>query len=284
MIENGSLPHDEPNIFSYLDICLYLQDVYSYRKKLVTGFSYELWAQEMDVKSKSYLRFTVIRKRKISDEMAQKYIQNLKLDPHEKDYFVYLVLYSQAKNAEQKKVYGEKLTQLLRSNKNIPEVPSNADLLSNPLVIAVRSLLTFVDVTRTVTELSRLLKRPQAEIESALHNLQSQNLAEFVNGQWQATQDYIRVPTTPADKAILSYHRESLLKAIDSQNLPADERSYRSLTLALSQEEYQNYLSELGCFVTQLFGKFKSESLTSKRLYQINFNLFPWTFSKPTED
>jgi uncharacterized protein (TIGR02147 family) len=274
----------KPDIFAYLDVCLFLQDMYSYRKLANAGFSYESWARSMDVKSRSYLRFAIYRKRKISEELAQKFIINLGLNQNEKDYFVFLILYSQAKNPEQKKIFGEKLTHFLRSNSLPVDVKPHLDILGNPLVIAVRNILTFPDVLKTPQALAHLLKTPEPEIYEALLKLRSQGLASCDGDTWTATQEFIQIASTPADQALLAYHRESLLKAIQSQNLSPDERSFRSVTLALSPDEYQNYLKELGVFVTQLFGKFKSDSLQSKRLYQINFNLFPWTFSSNTDN
>jgi hypothetical protein len=45
---------------SYLNIHLYLQDYYAYRKAITAGFSYEIWSRELQIKSRSYLIMVVV--------------------------------------------------------------------------------------------------------------------------------------------------------------------------------------------------------------------------------
>lgn len=53
----------KPNIFEYLDIISYLSDYYMYRKSIHSGFSYESWAAELELKSRSFLRMMVLGKK-----------------------------------------------------------------------------------------------------------------------------------------------------------------------------------------------------------------------------
>ncbi len=138
-----------PNVRSYLDANQFLQDVYRYRKSAKEKFSYEIWAQEMGLTSKSYLRFAILGQRRISPELTQKVSKFLQLEGVEEEYFTLLVLYTQTEQKEQKVLLGHRLTQLLRNDQAMTEVSPSAGILSDPLKIAVRNLLSFSDIPRT---------------------------------------------------------------------------------------------------------------------------------------
>ena len=111
-----------------------------------------------------------------------------------------------------------------------------------------------------------------------LNVLQNAKLAEYVSGEWQATHNTIKISDQPGHNlALQQYHRLSLKRAIDAQKLPAEIRNYRAVSIALNPEEYKSYLSDLQEFANSILVKYGTDTLESRRFYQINFNIFPWT-------
>lgn len=266
----------KPDVRSYLDILQFLQDYYKFEKERRI-FSYEIWARALSVTSKSYLRFAIVGKRKISEQLAQKMCDYFKFENTDREYFILLILYSQCKQPSQKSIYGSKLTHLLRQSSRAKEVSMPEDVLANPLCIVLRDLLSFQNLSKTPESLGKILGASEAETLRLLELLQTAKLAVHENGQWKASDDFIRVSAKPNNAALLNYHRACLEKAIAAQTLPADQRNYRALNLAFTTDEYQEYLKDLNNFAAQIFTKYESKDLTDRRIYQIHFNLFPWT-------
>lgn len=268
-------PH--PVVSSYLNVHLYLQDVYRFRKLNEKYFSYEHWSQELGLTSKSYLRFAILGKRRISDSLAQKFCDSLKLSEPEKEYFCILILYTQTSQPEQKRRYGKKLTQLLRESLPMAEVEPVESLMANPLYLMIRNFLSFPDAFKSTAFLAKTFGIEVSATESILERLSAAGFIQFKNDEWCAVHEDIKIADKPKNETLLEYHRLSLARAIQAQQMPFDERHYRSLGLVLSRKEYADYLNELDGFAKKIYAKYNQNTITSRRVYQINFNAFPWT-------
>lgn len=265
-----------PDVRSYLDASQFLRDFYAYKKKCDPKFSYDLWAKEMGLQSKSYLRFAVLGQRGISSVLTQRLSKYLNFDLIASEYFSILVLYSQCPDADQKALLGRRLTQLLRQDWPLVEDVIPTSVMASPMAITIRNILSYVDIPRTENFLSQLLGIELAEVESLLLLLQKENLVERRDDEWIATHESIRV-TDKTRGETLQYHKRSLLRAIDCQSLPVETRHFRSVGLAMTEDEYKTYLDELDQFVRKTFSRYDSNHLREKRVYQMNFNLVPWT-------
>lgn len=266
-----------PDVKTYLDANQYLRDIYAFKKQCDKTFSYENWARKLDITSKSYLRFAILGQRTISDQLTQKFTAFLNLNKTDAEYFAILVLYTQCSHIEQKKLYGKQLTQLLRTAVNVQELEIKTDAILHPLYIVVRSLLSFSDIERSPAVIANLLNLKLDELHPILQMLEAEGLIYFNGFEWIATHDNVKVADAPGREAILAYHKISLLKAIDAQKLLPEERNYRSLGLALTREEYNEFLQDFDAFAKKIYSKYTSNQFSNRRFYQFNFNLFPWT-------
>lgn len=267
----------EPLINDYLNVNLYLEDYYHYRKSLPEGFSYESWAQSLGVSSKSFLRFAILGKRTISEELAHKLALFIGLSEKQTEYLYLLVLYTQTSQPEVKRTYEKKLIQALRTEVEWEVVKPAANILERPLYFAIRNILVFEGSPRTPEGLADALSLSPGEVLHLLEELQAQGFVKCEDGQWIACQSLIRVNQGGANEAQLSYHKRSLEKAINAQKLPADTRHYLSLSVPLTIEEYKDCIQEVDHFFNHLYGKYAKDSISGSRLYQMNFNLIPWT-------
>lgn len=57
------------------------------------------------------------------------------------------------------------------------------------------------------------------------------------------------------------------------ENRSPEARRYRSLILALKEEDFAAFLSDLEIFVKQTLSKFDSDQFAERKLFQMNFNL-----------
>lgn len=275
-------PEDSaPDVKKYLDANQYLLDIYAFQKNQDADFTYEVWAQILGVPSRSYLRSVITGKRNIPELLTQKLAIFLELNDEDKAYFYLLVIYTQCQEPEQKKLYASKLIELLKKDVDCTIMAPHESLLANPLIVIIRNILSYTDIKRDQETLGRLTGQPKEVIEASLHVLLKAGLIEAVGDEWWATQKILKFEDQPHNQALLQFHRESLKKAISSQDHPATERNYRSITLGLSEQEYQEYLKQQGTFIQSIFSQFDSDALSNRRIYQINFNLVPWTEGIP---
>jgi uncharacterized protein (TIGR02147 family) len=265
------------DVRSYLDLNQYLKDVYQARKAADPKFSYEVWSKELGLSSKSYLRFAVIGQRKVSTELTTRLFENLQMSAIEREYFTLLVLYSQCSEAGQKQILGRKLTAILRCDLQSFAIEPSDAVLANPLYIVLRNFLSFSDVPRDTLNLAKIFGLDVTDMQIALHTLEMADLIYPENGEWKTRQKWITVSASPNHEALASYHRKSLAKAIEAQSLDPGCRSYLSCSFGLSHTDYNNLLVDLKQFSDQICAKYDSDTLYGKRIYQINFNLSPWT-------
>lgn len=117
-----------PLLYEYLNANLYLQDFYQFKKSTKRNFSYETWAQALGVPSKSFLRFAVIGERSISEKLAYHIASYIGFNEAEKEYFFFLVLYTQSSETEAKRIYGKRLTEILNVQIGAKETVADLNL------------------------------------------------------------------------------------------------------------------------------------------------------------
>ena len=100
--------YDRPVLTRFLSITSYLQAYYSYRKEAEQTFSYEIWANELNFKSRSSLRMITFGKRNISDTLIETFATQENLSDSEKQYLVLLSNLQESKNIQLKKIFLDK--------------------------------------------------------------------------------------------------------------------------------------------------------------------------------
>lgn len=265
-----------PEVRNYIQVHHYLRDIYNHRKSIEPGFSYESWASDMGITSRSHLRLCVIGRRNISDSLAELLVTNLQLSNKDKDYFLLLILYAQSTTPSQKSYYAKKLADFVAVKVEKQPVAPTLELLRDPTVIALRLYLTFDDVSGSEKELSEQLAAPLEEIQSKLQVLESHGLVQQEDGgHWRATSKWIQFTNHPDNTGIRAYHAASLDAAKESMSFPVDTRHFRSLTWALNAEEYNSFLNDFSEFIEQMNAKYEKSNLEDRKLMQLNMNLIP---------
>ncbi len=265
-----------PNIKSFLNVTQYLQEIYRFKREHSKEFSYQTWAQELKI-SKSYLQFLVAGQRNISAKLSFMLVKNLELSGLEAEYFYALISYCQSAEGELKLSASRQLMQVLRQSTDLTEISTSEALLSNPLNMTIRNILSFTDVDHSISKLAEMLAITEEKVEHILIRLQSVGLVSCDEGQWKATHENVSIREKLGDELLINYHKQILMRATEIDDLPVHLRYFRSVGLALNEEQYKEYLKDVNDFVMKTFAKFSGEGLQSKRMYQLNFNAFPWT-------
>lgn len=271
---------NRPHVKNYLQITHYLRDVYLYLKESRPHFSYEIWAEELKITSRSHLRLAVIGRRNISEALASSLVINLDLKNEDKDYFLLLIQYSQSTTPDQKTYYSRKLAEMVNVSTEKQIVSPSLDLLKDPSIIALRLLLTFPDVNRSEKDLSQMLNIPIDDLKVKLDILKSHDLVGIENGQWSAKTKWIQFATNHHNEALKEYYVSSLDKAQKAIDYPAEQRYFRSLMWAMNRSEYQEFIGDFNEFMDKMSVKYSKDTLDDREILQMNMNLIP-TLSIP---
>ena len=148
------------DIYSYSDYRLFIRDHYERNKAVHPGFSYRFLAEKAGINSAPYFKFVIEGKRNLSKKTILKTCVALKLKDKEAEYFEHLVFFNQAKTAEEKSWYFDKLISLQRS-RNVPRVKqSQMEYFAEWHHCVIRELAAMADFGTDFGRLGRMLNPP----------------------------------------------------------------------------------------------------------------------------
>ena len=224
------------NIYSYLDYRKFLMDYYSSRKVREKDFSYTVWANEAGLTSRSYIRLVVSGKRNITLSYLEMLLMTLKLNKKETAFFKALVLFNQSTNLEEREFHWKEVI------RNMDVKASNHQIdtykfLSSHWCPKILSVVTLSDIDRSLKGLAQILDLSEKEVKSHLEILETLGMLYEQDEQWLSTQTSYTVNSEYNNLALQSFHKNSLLQAIDKIELDSRERFFNSLLLSLSEDQ-----------------------------------------------
>lgn len=269
----------KPVVYDYLDVCLFLQDYYAYRKAVKQGFSYESGADELSFNSRSFLRMMILGKKKLTPNVIEALAHSLFPQKEQQDYFYYLVKYSQSKLVKDRHLFGQKMMQILKNHNQPMIIGGETSFTSDPIYARLLSLFSYSDVIKNVSSLSRLLDQSEEVVLSALQALEEWKLIkkDDEEGTWSSTVGIFKVADNKGNKNIHEFHRKSLLEAIQAFEKPVKVRTFKSLLLPMSEDDFNAFNEMLNDFSKEQMARHNPKVYKGKRVYQVNFNIYPVT-------
>lgn len=265
----------KPDLKTYLNIHHYLEDLYKHRKSTETDFSYELWAIELNIENRNYLRQLVVGRRSLKEPLARQMCERLNFKGIEAEYFMTLIYYSNAKSQSERNIHGIRLTQILRQEAPKDHVKMYQEFVSNPLYPKIQTVLSFKDIAKVTNSIAKVLNITEGQAEEALQFLESIGLAEKNSDHsWTALNRSFTIEDDIGNSSLLSYHEKSLQEAIRATALPKNERRYHSIIVPLSQDDFDSFNEDLRRFALEMRSKYDSDNLNGKKLFQANLNFY----------
>lgn len=272
------------SIWSFVDPIEFLRRVYEVRKEKQRGFSYQVWAQELGLKSRSFLRLVLIGKRSLTGDLAIKLIQNLNLKKQEAQFFMHLVQLQRACDLQTQEYHSREISNLrqkfLLKSHSIVELPNKDyyEFLSNFRIPRLQVLLGMSDILKTSNHLASLLQVKESETIAMLETLRAIGLAVCdEKSEWSSQSKELGTMDELGNIALQSFHRKSLEEAIVALSSPTETRRYQTAVLALTPEQFLEIHKEMRQIFEDLLKKYDDASSLNKKIYQLNMNLIPVT-------
>ncbi|RYZ67825.1 MAG: TIGR02147 family protein [Proteobacteria bacterium] len=266
----------KPKIFEYLTPLEFLKDYFSYRKNLNADFSYEKWAEELKLGSKSLLRLIMSERRKISEPVVDLLAQQLFEIDLEREYFCDLVSLHQTRSAIEKAAVSRRLMKSLRAvTTQVDDLreSENSNEVMRPQPLRVLSVIDDARVDRTLEGLSDFFSIPEVAMNSTLENLMAKGMIQKEGALYHKELSAFKVSDSTGSAALAAFHEASLKDAVNSKDLPFDLRRFRSAIALLSREDFNYVLAEFEKIVAAVRERGLVHDGASRRLYQINFNI-----------
>lgn len=269
-----------PSIFTYQDVLVFLKDIYKFRKHSVPGFSYDVWAKEMEIKSRSYLRALIMGTKPLQIQLLPNLLKGVTLNDEECGYFVALLHLHLAPTPALKVIYLKEVFTVWNAKARVTQVESVEEFLADSLAPAVFTYLSFDDHSSDVTRMAQDFQCSEHRIQLSLRNLIWNRLVEgsiTEEGlvQYQTVTPYFKVPNMPGSSVLKKFHVEGLKLSQQSAELPSELRKLYSTFVALSEEQFKQTQGLIEDFNSKLLGILEDKSVRDKKIYRFNQQLFP---------
>lgn len=284
MKQDNQIEFMAPKIENFTSAVEFLKSYYSYKKSINPGFSFDAWSAEANIKSRSHLKMILDKKRRLTPEMSAKLSLSLNLNSHEAEYFSLLIKADQAADQNEKTLFLNRAFEMKGSLKKVLEIKRYSEFLSSLLLPQLQVLLSFNDLDRTPKGLAKFLDLPLNMIEEHLEKLKQLELTVVTPEKvWQAKEASFRVPQNLGQPALRKYHDLCLEEAKRAQDLPLENRRFKSILLPLNEQQKQDLIEEINNFISKTVAKYDSSELEHRQLFKLNLNIYPTTkvFTKP---
>lgn len=270
-----------PDILKYASALKYLQDYYKFRKANESDFSYEKWAQEMGLNSRSSLRMLCNGQRIISDSFISTFSNIHSLNSKELDYFTLLANYQNTKSNILKKAFLDKISENEELLNPPLEIKERLQFLSSPILPILQMLLAFKDFKATETNLKKRLNIDPKILRPALELLSQMGLAkaDFYENEeeiiWVSKIKHYKISDSLSDEALKLFHRNSLNEALNMMEYDSSYTKFKSLMFSLPSSDFINLNSDIEEFCNKLKYKYGNDFVENKKNYKVNIQSYP---------
>ncbi len=265
-------------IVEYLEYREYLRDYYEEKKKENPFFSYKLLGRKVGI-DQSYLAKVLIKSRHIADGSIKKFIEYLKFNESEGEYFETLVHFGKAKSEKQCKLYFEKLLSIkgIKSN-TITE--KQYEFYQKWYYSAIRSLLQYYNFSGDYKKLAEELN-PSISIKEAKQAIKLLTKLQLIKkdskGRYKIADKAITTGKEWRSLAIHSFQEETIGLAKESlSRFEKDVRDISTITMNISPNDFSEIQELIQEFRNTII-RHVNNSATPESVYQMNIQLYPLT-------
>jgi uncharacterized protein (TIGR02147 family) len=265
------------DIYSYSDYRQFIKDYYDRNKAVHPGFSYRFLAEKAGINSAPYFKFVIEGKRNLSKKTILKTCIALKLKDKEAEYFEHLVFFNQAKSADEKSNYFDKLISLQRY-RSLPRIKTDQmEYFQEWHHCVIRELVTMSDFGEDYTRLGKMLNPavPAAKAEASVKLLLELGFLKREKGRYLQVEPVVTTGPGVQDFQVIRYQIRMMQLAIEAfERCRADERMISSSTMGVSKATFERVVKKVRNFRAHL-AEMVSQDENPERVYQLTVSMIP---------
>ncbi len=273
------------SVFAYTDYRKYLSDFYLDQKRTCKAFSYRYFAKKAGINSVGLYKDVVEGRQNLGRALVIKFSGAIGHSRKEADYFENMVFFNEAKTAEERKLFFERMISSQSSLSKIVDI-SRYEYYQKWYYSAVRALISigrFKDDGKSIRRISTILN-PKIRPEQAKKALEVLKELEFIiegpDGFLTLTNSVVSTGVLKPDKNltilnVINYQKEVTAlanHALDS--FGAENVSLSTLTLGVSDRTKMLIKEELSS-VRNKISLLAEKDPAPDRVFQLNMQFFP---------
>jgi uncharacterized protein (TIGR02147 family) len=268
----------------YLDYKKYLKDLYLLSKNMLASrgkkYSYLQYSNDLGFSKSNVVHLMIQGKRPLSKKSGKKISDVLQLQESKKIYFEALVFYHNEKDAQERENLFELLLKIKGKDLFAVVEKNQLEYFSEWFHPVIRELVSQPEFQENSNWISdRVFPKIKAEqARKSIYLLEQLKLIvrSEVDGKLKLGSTHVTAPEHAATIAIVRYHqklielgRESLLSS------SASERNVSSVCFSLTETQFKKVTQEISDFRKKMISISEEISDDKKRIYALNFQLFP---------
>ncbi len=264
------------SVFDYTDYHQFLREYYADRKSISHNFSYRYICNKTAIKSTGHLSLIFQGKAHISLPLAMKLSELCKLKKREREYWIEMVLYNQAKNHEDKKRHFKRMAAFKESSVYQVHAAqySYYEKWHHSVIRALLERHDFRDEYETIGKLVIPAITAEETRKSVELLVQLQLVAKDENGYYRPTNLILDSGTRAPAVAVNNFVLDTLGLAREAlDRFPREERHLSWTTVSLSRDGLAEAIEEARHFRKRLYAI--AEADRAERVFQVNMQIFP---------
>lgn len=253
-------------------------------RKYIRGYTRRSFAKWANISSPNFLTLVIADKRSLSEAWLGGFVRAAKLSHSESKYIESLVRLEHTTDDGERELLLQKMHDVLAIEPTVNLVGDLLELVRSPVTWTLYHMLSLADQESSAFWFrSRLIKKLGVkEIRDALELIARLGLAEIQdNGRLVPKSTKIESSDQFESAQNRIFHRFVLDEA--KANLEAvapEDRSYGSLTVAVSHSQEEEFKKEISRFGRRLLEKYGSMQPIDGNLFRVNLQLYPLTQSE----
>lgn len=265
----------------FLEYAKFLQACYEYLKANLNSYSYIQFADDLGFSATNVVHLIIRGKRRLTLKGANKVTNVLGLRGIDRQYLETLVQHNNARRPQDRTALFEKLLALKNRELENPIEQQQLDYYTSWYHPVIRELVGSLAIKRNDTDFVNHIQ-PRVLPEQGRKSLELLEKLGLIRYDDQAER-FVQVDQNIStgneiqSLAVIGYHKEVIEIARDSiTTVPAARRDISAITVAVDDATAQRLKGEIQKFRKHLLA-IANESNNPDHIYQINFQLFPFT-------
>ena len=271
------LPELDP--CEFLDYRDFLAELYKVRKAAKPWYSYKALGDKVGMDA-SLLAKVTLKSRHIAEDSIARFCTACNLEGRTADYFAAMVHFSKSKEDSEAKEWFERMLSLRITQSRRIDGDSYA-FYQRWHHTAIRAALDYFPYDGSNPEALGRHLLPNIPTEQVLESIALlealQLIANDADGFYRPTEQGITTGSGWKSVAVHTFQSESLRLALEGlDRIPKSQRNYSTLTMSLTEEDFEEVKERVKDFRQQLV-KFIHSRGSGDRVYQMNMQLLPLT-------
>jgi uncharacterized protein (TIGR02147 family) len=213
--------------------------------------------------------------RNLTEKSGRKVSRALELNKEESDFFKALIKFNETEDLDEKNIYYAKLLRMRSFQKAQKSESFVHEFYSHWYNAAILEALGTHWRKKKPQEMADSLGISLDELKLALKTLSKLGLIEKTPKGWITKESSFEVAPGLMSFHIRNFHKEMISRALESvENLEVEQRNLSSVTIALSDKNYEDFCNRLDQFSRDCNALYSADA-NPEKVYQFNFQVFP---------